>query len=115
MQPCGTQKWILDADSGNMHPSTDKGKCIDIDAQDHGAEIYPCGHLQANQRFNFTDDGSGAGHHSGTFRRISDGTCMTVARSKWTPSVSLMPEKNALIVRMKVHGVSVTLLRSWKT
>merc|ERR1711907_485571 len=78
MQPCVDQKWIVDTVSGNIHPSKDSKKCIDIDAQDHGAEIYPCGHLQANQRFNFTDDGSGVGHHSGTFRRISDGTCMTV-------------------------------------
>merc|ERR1712003_208628 len=56
MQPCFDQKWIVDALSGNIHPATDSNKCIDIDAQDHGAEIYPCGHFQANQRFNFSDD-----------------------------------------------------------
>lgn len=98
MQPCENQKWILDDDSGNMHPSTDHSKCIDIDAADHGAEIYPCGHLQANQRFNFTDDGSGVGHHSGTFRRISDGACMTVAHSQWRPSTASTLEENAAVI-----------------
>merc|ERR1719291_96564 len=78
MQPCSGQKWQLDLSTGNLHPATDASKCIDVDSDDHAAEIYQCGHLQGNQRFNFTDDGSGVGHHSGTFRRVDDGTCMTV-------------------------------------
>jgi hypothetical protein len=78
MQPCSGQKWQLDLSTGNLHPATDLSKCIDVDSVDHAAEIYQCGHLQGNQRFNFTDDGSGVGHHSGTFRKVDDGTCMTV-------------------------------------
>ncbi|CAK0885625.1 unnamed protein product [Prorocentrum cordatum] len=81
MQPCSGQKWQLDLSTGNLHPASDLSKCIDVDAADHAAEIYQCGHLQGNQRFNFTYDGSGVGHHSGTFRRVDDGTCMTAVNN----------------------------------
>lgn len=81
LQPCGGQTWKFDRTSDNIHPMGNLQQCIDVDANDHGAEIYSCGNLQANQRFNFTSDGSGSGHHSGTFRRLDDGTCMTVVRN----------------------------------
>jgi len=84
LQPCGDQKWQFDADTGNIHPSGESQKCVDVDASDRGAEIYPCGHLQANQCFNFTNDGRGFGHHTGNFRERADGTCMTVVHNPAT-------------------------------
>jgi alpha-glucosidase (family GH31 glycosyl hydrolase) len=73
------QSWRLDGRTGNLHPGGDPTKCVDIDHADRMAEIYSCySPATPNQRFAFRPDGSGAGHHSGSFVSVQDGSCMTV-------------------------------------